>query len=335
MTPNVWMFIKTYENLRRFVIDEKAIITLIQMAKGAFFKEATVDICAFVLKNASETEKGLYFRLEDFKGGMEVQRQKVLEAIDNKYCGYFYESDQSNFSKIPGSPIAYWMSENIVKLFKNECIKDKYNVRQGMTTSDNIRFLRLWFEVNINKVGFGFKNSTVAALSNFKWFPYNKGGAFRKWYGNDEYIVNYYKNGKEMTDFHALLNQTSSGGRIKNKEYYFQNCITWSKISSGSLSLRYKPYGFIFDVAGSSIFAKTDNELEYILSLYNSKIGFYVIGQLSPTLNFEAEQIKQMPLIENNRENNVENLTKECINISKNDWDSFETSWNFKKNPLL
>ena len=155
MTPNVWMFIKSYENLRNYILNEKSIVSLIQMAKGAFFKEATVDICTFILKNAKGTEKGLYFRLEDFKGDMEVQKQKVLEALANKDCGYFYEADQSNFAKIPGSPVAYWVSERLASVFERGQSLDKIGAsRSGMQTGDNNLFLRFWQEVRFDNIKF-------------------------------------------------------------------------------------------------------------------------------------------------------------------------------------
>ena len=157
MTPNVWMFIKSYEALRHYILRHKSIAGLIQMAKGAFFREATVDVCAFVLTNQPRNENGLYIRLEDFKGDMEVQKQKTLEALENKDCGYFYQVDQSGFSKLPGSPIAYWVSDRLLESFcRGEVLKRQGDTRQGMATSDNDRFLRLWHEVSFDRLGFGF-----------------------------------------------------------------------------------------------------------------------------------------------------------------------------------
>ena len=332
MTPNVWMFIKTYENLRRFVIDEKAIITLVQMAKGAFFKEATVDICAFVFKNAKETGKGLYFRLEDFKGGMEVQRQKVLEALENKECGYFYESDQSNFSKIPGSPIAYWVSDKVFTVFgTRKELKTVCDIKNGMSTTDNNRFLRQWYECSYNNIGFNFKNAIDANESKKRWFPYNKGGEYRKWYGNISLVVNWQYDGKEI----KKAAEGASGGRIVSQDFYFLRSVSWSKVTTGHFVLRYFPYGFLFDVAGPSIFA--DKELQlYILALMNSNIKYPLLEELYPTINYEMGQISSTPFImDNNKKTNVNFWSQQNIELSKKDWDSFETSWDFKKNPLL
>lgn len=191
MTPNVWMFIKTYEKLRQYILQNKQLSSLIQMAKGAFFKEATVDICAFVLCNEKRDENGLYIRLEDFKGDMEVQKQKVLEALQSNDCKYFYEATESNFSKIPGSPIAYWVVPSVVNCFEtNNLLNEIVEVRNGLKTGNNETFVRLWHEVLANKLCLYAKNADEASLSQKKWFPYNKGGEYRKWYGNDYYILN-------------------------------------------------------------------------------------------------------------------------------------------------
>ena len=199
MTPNVWMFIKSYEKLRNYILKEKNIVSLIQMAKGAFFKEATVDICAFILKNAKENIKGLYFRLEDFKGGMEVQREKVLEALANKNCGYFYETTESNFSKIPGSPVAYWVSTQATNCYVMlKKIGDYGDGRIGLITGDADRFLRLWHEVYLNRIGFEIRSNEESIRSGCKWFPVQKGGEFRRWYGNSVYVVNWENDGYEM-----------------------------------------------------------------------------------------------------------------------------------------
>lgn len=241
MTPNVWMFIKTYENLRKYIINNKHITTLIQMAKGAFFKEATVDIASFVLKNSKCDKHGLYFRLEDFKGDMEVQKQKVLEALTNKDCGYFYEADQSNFSKIPGSSIAYWVSDAFVKVFKygKPLEKEAYSF-QGIITGNNNYFLRLWHEVSLLKVKVNICNQEKEKFNN-AWVPYNKGGGFRRWYGNNEYLLRWIDNGKTLTR-----------ARTENSNFYFQEGVTWSFVTSGVFSARYFPQGALWDVAGSS-----------------------------------------------------------------------------------
>ena len=333
MTPFVWMFIKTYEKLREFIIQNKSITTLVQMEYSAF-EEATVPICSFVLKNGKTTENGLYFKLSDFKGGMEVQKQKVLEALADKNCGYFYEADQSNFSKIPGSPVAYWASKTVLELFEQKCIDNYVLFRQGMATSDNNRFLRLWYEVLLTKENFNATDLRDAEQSNKKWFAYNKGGEYRKWYGNAEYVVNWENDGREMKAYTSTLTQ-GMNVRLKSREYYFKECISWSKISSGNIAFRFYPEGFAFDVAGCCIFDTGDYK-NYFLGLLNSQLTVSLTKFLSPTLNYELDHLKKVPvIIDENKASNVNSIVRLNIEISKEDWDSYETSWDFKRNPLV
>ena len=332
MTPNVWMFIKTYENLRSYILNEKSIVTLVQMAKGAFFKEATVDICAFVLKNAKETEKGLYFRLEDFKGGMEVQRQKVLEALENKECGYFYESDQSNFSKIPGSPIAYWVSDNFIRAFENGKPIGKMAIaRNGMKTGDNEQFLRLWWEIDNNNTIYNALSYDEATLSGKKWFPYNKGGSFRQWYGNNDYVVNWENEGHKIF---KCAKQDKRNVQDYPADFKFKPSLSWSLITSAKPSFRYKE-GNLSDIAGMSVFANKELVIKF-LALLNSPFAFEVLKLIAPTINFQAGDIARVPYLKEIASiAEIDNLTYSNIRLSKADWDSFETSWDFKKNPLL
>lgn len=336
MTPNVWMFIKSYEKLRDYIINSKSIDSLIQMAKGAFYKEATVDVCTFVLKNGKATKKSLYFRLSAFKGGMEVQKQKILEALEDKECSYFYEADESMFSKIPGSPIAYWVSNNLLNSFeRGEALKLKGDTRQGMATSDNKRFLRLWFEVDENKIGLNCLNAQEAKRIQKKWFPYNKGGEFRKWYGNIEYVINYENDGYEVKEYAAKLYKSPSR-TIKSMSEYFKSCISWSKISSGSIAFRYYPNGFIFDVAGCCIFYEDRQIMFYDFGFLNSSVSKSILEVVSPTLNYEAGHIASLPIIrEANQILKVNRLVENNIEIARCDWNSFETSWDFKEHPLI
>ena len=325
MTPNVWMFIKTYEKLRNYIINGKSIVSLIQMAKGAFFKEATVDVCTFVLKNTKENEKGLYFRLEDFKGGMEVQQQKVLEALADKNCGYFYEADQSNFSKIPGSPVAYWASEAVLECYKNNSIYDYAKPCKGIDTGDNNIFLRFWYE--ISEVKRFLPKGNPCCTENFlhlKWFPYNKGGDYRRWYGNNEYVLNWEENGSKLRQFR--------GSNLRNKDSYFEQGITWSTVTSGKSSFRFFTFGFLFDNGGSCLFA--NKHLLYIQGLLNSCVSQELLS-IQPTLNNQPGTIGTIPLLLSSDETIVDSFAKQNIALSKDDWDSYETSWDFKRNPLV
>lgn len=333
MTPNVWMFIKSYEALRKYIINYKGISSLIQMAKGAFFKEATVDICSFVLSNRHHNI-GNFIRLEDFKGDMEVQKQKVLEALADKSCGYYYETDQSNFSKIPGSPIAYWLSKKLLTAFSEDTIGDVAKPRQGLATGDNNRFLRLWHEIEITKFNSNCTSRENAAESKKKWFPCNKGGAFRKWYGNNDYVVNWENDGFEIRNFKDENGKLRS--RPQNMNYYFKEGMTWSTISSSSLSMRYSPKGFMFETKGSVCFANDDSNLKYLLAMMNTPIVAEILLALSPTLDFHEGPLAKVPaLIDTSVKTEVTALADENMSISKQDWDSFETSWDFKKSQLV
>lgn len=330
MTPNVWMFIKSYEKLRHFLLEQKCIVTLVQMAKGAFFKEATVDICSFVLKNAKDNGKGLYFRLEDFKGGMEVQRQKVEEAIANPGCGYFYEATASNFSKIPGSPVAYWVSGRFVNIFDFESLEKEAKPVTGMATTNNELFTRFWFEVSIDNESFNTKSKTESICSGVKWFPYNKGGEFRKWFGNNDYVVNWKNDGEELKEY----TKGASGGRMLGLEYFFKPCLTWSMITSNITSFRYKNAGSILSNAGPSCYS--DNNLFYLLGLLNSSVVTLILKTINPTINTKVGDIAAIPVALSQKvKGMVEEIVLKNISLSKSDWDSYETSWDFKKHPLI
>lgn len=318
MTPNVWMFIKSYEALRKYIINYKGISSLIQMAKGAFFKEATVDICAFVLHN-SHNNLGDFIRLEDFKGDMEIQKQKVLEALADKSCGYYYETDQTNFSKIPGSPIAYWVSNNMYNVFvEGKLLNQIGKPEQGMATADNGRFVRKWYEIAINK-------TSLRKNAYSKWIPYNNGGGFRKWYGFNTDVVNWGNNGLEIKSFPKAY--------VRNERDYFKSGITWNAITSSDVSVRYFGEGFIFSNAGMAIFTSEQYQ-KYLLAFINSCVSKSILSILSPTLNYNAGDMGNIPIIFSDAVNES-GLCNKCIEISKNDWDAFETSWDFKRNPLV
>ena len=320
MSPFVWMFIKTYEKLREFIIRSRSITTLIQMEYSAF-EEATVPICSFVLQNKKSDEAGLYFRLSDFKGGMEVQRQKVLEAIANPDCSYFYEAQQSNFSKIPGSPVAYWVSKNIEEDFQIGILLSKVaSPKQGMATADNARFVRKWYEPNISKIA-------LNGFNGVKWFPYNNGGGYRRWYGFNTDVVNWEDNGSEIKSFPKAY--------VRNEKDYFKSGITWNAITSSDISVRYFGEGYIFSNAGMAIFA-TQEKLLFILAFINSLVAKKILSAISPTLNYNAGDIANLPLLlKQDYMNKINRKTQECIDLSTSDWDSYETSWDFKGHPLV
>ena len=334
MTPFVWMFIKTYEKLREFIIRNKSITTLVQMEYSAF-EEATVPICSFVLKNGKATENGLYFKLSDFKGGMEVQRQKVLEALADKNCGYFYEADQSNFSKIPGAPVAYWVSEKMLAIYDSgKTLGSEYKTITGSSTGENATFLRLWFEVSTQNVGFN-----LAADYNgigYKWIPCNKGGQFRRWYGNNEYIINWDNDGTELKAFATMKNNGKHWSRfLKSLDCFYHEGVTWSKITSGDFSCRYMPEGYIMESAACAIMPP-HCDIAFMLALMNTKISQAVLRIKNPTINMQASDIMAVPITDaTNKRESIEKMTRNNISLSQADWDSYETSWDFKRNPLV
>ena len=332
MTPFVWMFIKTYEKLREFIIRNKSIATLVQMEYSAF-EEATVPICSFVLKNGKATENGLYFKLSDFKGGMEVQKQKVLEALADKNCGYFYEADQSNFSKIPGSPVAYWISSKLIRAYEGNSLAEYATITNGLFTCDNKRFLRLWHEVHVKNIKFQCKSKDECLSATQKWYPYNKGGDFRRWYGNQEYIVNFRDFGAEISQYRVQSGQSAS---FPGQDFYFHDSVSWSLVSSAKFGIRYYPTGFVFDIAGSSVFPNSEEKLGYLLGFLASEVAFSCLKLTNPTINFQAGDVRKLPLIYDEHSLDETNkMSQENITLSRTDWDSYETSWDFKRNPLV
>lgn len=322
MTPFVWMFIKSYEKLREYIINNKAIATLVQMEYSAY-EEATVPICSFVLKNEHSNNLGYYFRLSDFKGGMEVQKQKVLEALSNKECGYFYETSSSNFTKIPGSPIAYWGSVKFIKSFeKYKTLQDMSISRAGLSTGNNDKYMRLWFEPLITHVAFNMHDNDEYLNSQKKYVPCNKGGAFRRWYGNNDYIIDW-------TNPNSMHRP-----RTTYMDLYYKSAITWSAITSSLFNSRYYGNGFLFDHAAASLFLNELTNVNYILGLLNTKVTQYILSMINPTINTGADVVAKIP-IKFIDENKVTNIVQSNINNCKTDWDSFETSWDFKVHPLV
>ncbi|MGI6614977.1 MAG: BREX-1 system adenine-specific DNA-methyltransferase PglX [Dethiobacteria bacterium] len=238
--------------------------------------------------------------------------------IDTRSCS-------SDFSKIPGSPIAYWFTTKALSLYKNKKIIDISNPCKGIDTGDNNRFLRIWHEVSINKQHIPGYAKVAQSKAKRKWFPYNKGGPYHKWYGNNEYVLNYENEGEALRQF--------KGSNLRNSQYYFRSGITWTTVTSGKLSLRYFAQGYLFDNGGCCLYA--DNNLLYIMALLNSSVTTSLLN-VSPTLNYQPGDIGRVPvLIDENSVTRVEKLVKTNIALSKTDWDSFETSWDFKCHPFL
>lgn len=296
MTPFVWMFIGSYEKLRNRLIDDKTLTTLIQLEYSGF-AGATVPICTFTYHNSHiDGYKGGYVRLADFTGPA-VQAPKALEAIQNPDCGWFYRRDADTFKQIPSIPIAYWASDALLDAFGNAKQLSEYGKpRQGLATGENARFVREWWEVDDCKSVYSCGSIQESIESACKWFPYNKGGDFRKWYGNNSSVVNWENDGQEIRNYKDQNGRLLS--RPQNTNCFFSPSITWSKISSGSIAFRFKPAGHIFDVAGTSVFSDEES-LKYLQGACNSSVIMRVASMLSPTLNFEVGQIATYPIIQN------------------------------------
>ncbi|WP_347473515.1 BREX-1 system adenine-specific DNA-methyltransferase PglX (plasmid) [Acinetobacter thermotolerans] len=316
MSPFVWMFISSYENLRAHFIDHATITSLIQLEYSGF-DGATVPICTFTLaKSHVSNFMGSYIRLSDFRGS-ENQAPKTLEAINNPDCGWFFNAKPDDFKKIPGSPVAYWVSEKIVQKFEqNDNLAHHVSVRGGMTTADNERFVRLWFEINyINK-------------NKRYWANYNKGGEYRKWYGNQNWVVNWSNDGQ--------LIKSTGRASVRSEELYFKEMIGWTDVTSYSqLGVRYYPQGFIFDASGPSVFTESDNNILFILGYLASNISSIILGALNPTMHVQAGNIASLPYLKNININELTSIVEKLVYISKRNWDAYETSWDFTENPII
>lgn len=333
-TPYVWMFIQSYEKLREYLYTNATIETLIQFEYSAF-EEATVPVCTFAFKNSHVSKKGCYLRLVDFRGGMEVQRQKTLEAIANHNCGFYYEQNTDNFSKIPGSPVAYWVSDNALNAFCGKLLSDYAIPRVGCQTSDNNRFLRMWHEIDIAKFKDNANTSVEAKLSKKKWFPYNKGGSYRRWYGNNELLINWENDGLEVKSFATKLYKCSTR-TVKNVQFYFREEVTWSTLSSGLFSARYCKPGFLFDTKGSAVFFDDKAMIPYCIAYLNSCVTQNFLQVLSPTLDYSVGAVGRLPYkFDRNYVDFIDEKVEQNISLSQSDWDSFETSWDFKRHPLV
>lgn len=324
MTPFVWMFIKSYEKLRQEIIQTKCISTLIQLEYSAF-EEATVPICTFVLRNSALNYKGNYLRLSDFKGGMDVQNEMVLKAQEDPACKYRYTAQQDNFSKIPGAPVAYWVSEKFYQNYGSTYLSNFAEVITGMTIGDNNLYLRIWHEVAVDKINIGKKNMKDIEIVEKYYIPYSKGGQRRNWYGNYDYIVNWSKK------------DNFNRAKTTLQRLYLREAITWPFVTSGNFSARILPNGFLWDVAGSPCFFD-DIQVERIaLAALCSKPINYILTVVNPTINVQAVDIARLPFSLPNCDLQVQvsHIANACIKLSKIDWDSFEISWDFKKHPMI
>lgn len=324
--PN-WMFLSTFEDFRRILSGNTTIRSLIHNGRGVWGSD--FGSCSFIIQGmALPSFKGTYRRLFDQQGsvaGNEELRCRFLSTTN------FFASFEQH-SLIPGSPVAYWLSDKMRQVFKDGTpLEDIAEPRQGMATADNNRFLRCWWEVDNSKIGLALTSSDEALKSKRKWFPYNKGGDFRKWYGNNQFVVNWENDGYEIRNFADESGYIRS--RAQNTECFFKPGITWTFISSSKFGVRLSDRGFLFDVAGSTVFPEV-KDIELILGLLCSPIAFEALKATNPTLNFQVGNVGQIPVLKEipiSTRNEVVKTVSEAVSIARSDWDMAETSWDFKE----
>ena len=319
----VWMFLPTYEKLRQILLSEDCILSLIHPGRGIFGSD--FGTTAFVIcKKCMSNYTGIYYRLYKKQGDVETSevREQAFLAGESVFC-----AQQSQFSIIPGQPIAYSTSHNMLKTFAAKKIGDIEYPKQGLSTADNERFLRLWYEIDQLKFASNCSSNENSIASCAKWFPFNKGGDFRKWYGNFDYVINWENGGYELRNF--------KNAAIRNPNYYFEPHVTWSKVSISKVAFRYRPVGSVFSDAGCAA-TFHDDVLWYALGLLNTKYAQRVFDIINPTVNYTQSTIANLPYIVNAAKKEIITETvKKNVFVTQNDWDSFETSWDFKKHPLL
>jgi len=330
VTMQSWMFLSSYEAMREKLLQDRTIQTMAHLGARAFpeISGEVVQTTAFVMQGQHINGfKPVFFRLVDT--GQDQKESELRSGLNR-----FDSTIQDDFKKIPGSPIAYWVNIQTRNLFSgNKLLGEISEPRRGLATNDNNKFIRRWAEVSNQKMAFGSINREDAKNSNKKWFPYNKGGEFRKWYGNNEYLVNWENDGEEMFALAKKL-YGSPTRTIKNLQYYFRNGISWSMIGSGTFSVRYMDNGYIFDQAADSLFAR-NNELLEIIGLMNSPVLEFLKIIINPTMNTTAGVISQLPYVPFSASNQARENVEEMIKFARDDWNVYETSWDFTQNPII
>lgn len=331
ITFDTCLYLSSYQKMRKKLLDTVTIVCLLD-TRGANAHPDVFDANAafvFLTEKGSLTE-GAYFKLSQ---PISAKANALKEAIQNPDCGWLYRANEEEFKKIPGNPISYWVPASLYTAFENEPLGSVLTAREGMATADNARFTRQWHELSFSEIDFYCGNIDEAKAVHGKWFPYNKGGDYRKWYGNNNLVVNWENDGYEIRNNFDLAT-----GRIRSHNYNgvfaFLPGITWSAISSSDIHVRYSPPGFLFDSTGAKGFAKSEPELLTALALINSSFGKEALKILAPTLHYKVGDITRIPFIAVLPSEQLHNI-EQLIKISKYDWDAFETSWDFERHPLL
>ena len=327
-----WMFLSSYEKLRTHVLDTHYIESMLHLGPRTFdeISGEVVQSTAFMLRQTPpDGQPGTYYRLVDESSSH--AKRDAFTAREHKYGG----TRQRDFARIPGSPVAYWVPNTITQVFReSERLAEIAKPRQGLATSDNKKFLRHWSEISHAQLKLDCDSREEARRALEKWFPYNKGGSYRKWYGNFDFVVNWENDGEEIIAYASSLYKSASR-TVKNAKFYFSEGITWSDVSSSNFACRHSPGGFIFDVQGSSAFPDKEN-LFFIMAYLNSIIAAYALYVLNPTMHYQIGNIKDLPIESPNPtvKNKIELRAKQSVSLSRRDWDSRETSWDFAQHPL-
>jgi len=326
ITQHAWMFLSSFEKLREKMMLTET-VNMAHLGVRAFEEIGgeVVQTTAFVrCANHVEGYKGTYCRL--IEPTSQQGKADMFISGQNQY-----RVGQISFSKIPGVPVAYWISPEVLKLFDERTVGSIADAKSGMTTTDNTRFLRLWEEVNCQKIGFGYGNIADTQDMKYKWFPFCKGGDFRRWAGNESFVVNWFNNGEEI----RIAAEGATGGRLVNIDCALRECLVWTKISSANISLRMKKQGIFFSDAAPGVFANRET-LYYLLALLNTKYANEIIKLINPTLNFVPGAVSSVPVKKDEKnKGKIIEIAEGNVQLSEQDWDSFETSWDFKKHPLL
>ena len=321
VTLHGWSFTSVYQVLREHLLNEFSLVSLIDIGTRGFDEIGgeVVSTNSFTFhKNKPNGKLSRFLRLVDGNN----EKEKITLFIENRDSGY--QIDQKRFNAIPGSPIAYWVNDKIFEIFKNnKKLSEVCTLAQGLATADNNRFLRLWYEVSLDKIGFGLKSTADALASEKKWFPHNKGGEYRKWYGNQDYVVNWEYDGEEIKNF--VDENGKQRSVVRNPDLYFKPSISWSDVTSGSNSFRYYPVGFTFNCVGMSIFSS--NHL-FMLAYLNSRFANFIAKMINPTIHLSTGCVANFPYISPYKDEDKIKIQR-AIDISKKDFDSSEVSWDF------
>lgn len=326
-----WMFLNSYIDLRKNIVKNYYLCSMIHLGTRAFEEIGgeVVQTTAFVMKKTKCEKNGIYIRLVDFENAI-LKEKKYLEILNDNNSQFKYYKKANDYTNIPGSPIAYWATKNIIDIYnKGTALGTIAAPRKGNSTSDNNRFLRRWYEIDTNKLNLHAKKIDINESKVKRWYPYNKGGGYKKWYGFNEYVIDWYNDAQEIRKIKSAV--------IANYQYFMKPGLTWSTVTSRNFSIRWFDEGFIFDNGGCCIFELGENR-HYLAGLLNSSVFKFIFGKLNPTLNFQSGEVAKFPVILQENKNINDIIIKkvnENVNIAKEDWNSFETSWDFTKHPFL